>query len=150
MLTLEKYHGSGSRHTCPACGRKKKFTRYIDAETRRYVADHVGRCDRESACGYHFKPKQYFADNPHQQDRTGWGTEKLRKVKIRGSQLQGSIVTTGLERQSEGRIRTKKPDYIEPATLTRTLTDYTRNAFVQFLLGLFPFDPEDVWQAVND
>jgi len=26
--------------------------------------DHVGRCNRESNCGYHYSPKQFFADNP--------------------------------------------------------------------------------------
>lgn len=150
MLTLERYHGSRSRHTCPACGRKKKFTRYIDTENGRYLADHVGRCDRESACGYHYKPKQFLADNPQLQERTVWRSENLRKPKIGILQSQGSIVTNGLAHQSEGRFRMKKPDYIEPAELTRTLTDYARNSFVQFLLGLFPFDPEDVWQAVND
>ena len=57
---------------------------------------------------------------------------------------------SGLERNYEGRFSTKKPDFIESAVLLRTLTNYDRNGFVQFLLGLFPFDREDVWQAVKD
>jgi len=27
---LERYRGRGSRYTCPQCGRKQSFTRYID------------------------------------------------------------------------------------------------------------------------
>lgn len=136
MLELEKYHGSGSRHTCPACGRAKKFSRYVDSETGRHVADYVGRCDRESSCGYHLKPTEYFAENQT--------FENLRKP------TPGPKRETRLERNDERRFSTKKPDYIEPAILTRTLVNYERNSFVQFLLGLFPFDPDGVWQAVRD
>lgn len=60
---LEKYKGTASRHTCPACGKLKKFTRYIDTETGLALADHVGRCNREVECGYHYKPSNYFKDN---------------------------------------------------------------------------------------
>lgn len=38
---------------CPEC-QKKTFVKYIDNETREYIE--AGRCDRESKCGYHFKP----------------------------------------------------------------------------------------------
>ncbi len=61
--TLEKYKGKTTRHECPACHTKGKFTRYVD-EQGNYLADHVGRCDRESSCGYHYTPKQFFTDNP--------------------------------------------------------------------------------------
>lgn len=61
--TLEKYKGKTTRHECPACHTLGKFTRYVD-EQGNYLADHVGRCDRESSCGYHYTPKQFFIDNP--------------------------------------------------------------------------------------
>ena len=38
-FTLEKYRGIKSRYTCPQCGRKYVFTRYIDTETNQYIAD---------------------------------------------------------------------------------------------------------------
>ena len=60
---LQKYTGTASRHTCPACGRKRCFTRYID-ETGEPLAETVGRCDHESSCGYHYTPRQYFQDHP--------------------------------------------------------------------------------------
>ncbi len=62
--TLQKYAGIASRHQCPACGKSRVFSRYVNTETSEYLADHVGRCNREVECGYHYKPADYFADNP--------------------------------------------------------------------------------------
>lgn len=63
-FTLEPYKTPSSRYTCPSCGQKRKFSRYIEIETKQQLADDVGRCDREQSCGYHYTPKQYFLDNP--------------------------------------------------------------------------------------
>ena len=60
----------GSKLDCPACGRKKRFVPYIDTATGQPVNRTVGKCDRESNCGYHYTPKQYFADN--NQQRPAW------------------------------------------------------------------------------
>ncbi|MFO0323129.1 MAG: DUF6371 domain-containing protein [Bacteroidota bacterium] len=60
---LEKYNGLKSRFDCPQCNGKKTFTKYIDTETKEYLSDHVGRCNKIDKCEYHFKPKQFFADN---------------------------------------------------------------------------------------
>lgn len=59
-FTLQKYSGLQSRYTCPACGKAKKFTRYINSQTGEYLAEEVGKCERIDKCGYHFKPKQFF------------------------------------------------------------------------------------------
>jgi len=53
---LEPYNGMSTRYTCPACGTKKSFVRYMDLTTREYVGDDIGRCNREQHCGYHKKP----------------------------------------------------------------------------------------------
>jgi hypothetical protein len=34
---LEKYRGLSTRYTCPQCGRKYTFTRYIDTENNIYI-----------------------------------------------------------------------------------------------------------------
>ena len=69
-FTLEKYRGISTRYTCPQCGRKHTFTRYIDTENNnQYLSDNVGKCNRLDKCGYHYTPKQYFADNPHERDK---------------------------------------------------------------------------------
>lgn len=59
---LQPYAGIGSRYRCPLCQhRTKTFVRYIDTLTSQQVADDVGRCNREDKCGYHLKPRAYFA-----------------------------------------------------------------------------------------
>lgn len=59
----ERYGGTKTRHTCPACGGKRCFSLYIN-EAGEPLSEDVGRCDHESACGYHKTPKQYFAEHP--------------------------------------------------------------------------------------
>lgn len=61
--TLEPYNGNSSRYACPNCQQKHTFTRYIDSETKTHIADHVGKCDREDNCGYHYPPRVYFEKN---------------------------------------------------------------------------------------
>jgi len=63
-FSLEKYKGSKSRFVCPECGQKGKFTRYLDSQTGHYLAEEVGICSRRVNCGYHYPPKEYFADHP--------------------------------------------------------------------------------------
>lgn len=55
---LEKYTGKNSRHTCPSCGHKHVFSRFVDVTTGEYLADDVGRCNREERCGYQKSPKE--------------------------------------------------------------------------------------------
>lgn len=61
---LQKYKGQSTRHTCPQCGAKQSFTLYLDGNTHQPINQKVGKCNRESKCGYHYTPKQYFMDNP--------------------------------------------------------------------------------------
>lgn len=61
---LEPYKGMNTRYRCPSCQqRDKTFSLYIDTETGEHIHPSVGRCNRESNCGYHYTPKQYFQDN---------------------------------------------------------------------------------------
>ena len=61
---LQKYKGKDTRHDCPSCKAKLSFTQYLDGNTHKPIHDIVGKCNRESKCGYHYTPKQYFLDNP--------------------------------------------------------------------------------------
>jgi len=55
--------GSKNKYQCPACkDNDRTFTRYIDTETGKQLAEHVGRCDREGSCGYHLPPRDYLKD----------------------------------------------------------------------------------------
>lgn len=61
---LEPYKGMNTRYHCPSCQqRDKTFSLYIDTETGEHISPIVGRCNRESNCGHHYPPKQYFKDN---------------------------------------------------------------------------------------
>ncbi|WP_224483482.1 DUF6371 domain-containing protein [Robertkochia aurantiaca] len=58
---LEPYQRGGrNRFSCPNCKRKKSFTRYIRVDTREYIHETVGRCDKEKRCGYHRPPSEYY------------------------------------------------------------------------------------------
>lgn len=50
--TLDK---SSKKFNCPRCG-KKTFVKFIDTETNNYMEGSLGRCDRESNCGYFNAP----------------------------------------------------------------------------------------------
>ena len=81
---LEKYAGPNTKHICPQCGHKGVFTRYIDIDNRKYLADNVGRCDRESNCGYHHKPKDYLKKNNYP-DKIYKVEKRIRKIEERGN-----------------------------------------------------------------
>lgn len=108
---LEPYNGTKSRFTCPNCGAKQSFAKYIDSETKEYLSDYVGRCNREEKCGYHYKPKQYFDDNQI--------TEFKPQFKPQKPTIQ------------------KEPDFIEAGLFTQSLKAYDKNNFVSFLNTLF-------------
>ncbi len=67
---LQKYKGISTRHTCPQCGKEQSFTLYFDGNTHQPINNKVGKCNRESKCGYHYTPKQFFNDNPHLNETT--------------------------------------------------------------------------------
>jgi hypothetical protein len=50
--TLDK---SSKKFICLNCG-KKTLVKYIETETKNYLSDEFGRCDRETNCGYHKQP----------------------------------------------------------------------------------------------
>lgn len=61
---LEKYH-PGNKTTCPRCGHKACFVRYVDDQNTVAFPGHVGRCDHEQSCGYHYTSKDYFRGHPN-------------------------------------------------------------------------------------
>lgn len=52
---LEPYNGTKSRFTCPQCGKRGNFARYIDVDGN-YLGDDIGRCNSEVRCAYHKTP----------------------------------------------------------------------------------------------
>lgn len=115
-FTLEKYNGRRTRHTCPNCCKPGEFTRYFDTQTGNYLADHVGRCNREVNCGYQYTAKQYFADT---------------RISSKGNDPQQQQVVKPPERSL------KPIDTIPFKPFRDSLTKYVENHFVSYLQSLF-------------
>lgn len=72
---LEPYKGPSTRHVCPQCRKPRELARYLDTVTGELLPEHVGKCNRADACGYHYPPRDYFRDNgmrPTETDGTAW------------------------------------------------------------------------------
>lgn len=72
------YRGS-KKWKCPACGQKTAVV-YKDNESGELLPDHVSRCDRESNCGYHYSPKQYFSENGEQKMNTVQAVARVEHI----------------------------------------------------------------------
>lgn len=77
MLQLKRYNGR--KDICPSCG-QRSFTPYVDEDGNSLDAN-VGRCDRESKCGYHYTPKQFFAEHPDMSVEN-WRDSKPRHINL--------------------------------------------------------------------
>jgi hypothetical protein len=102
------------RYECPDCGKKKSFSRYIDTETAEQLNDKVGRCNRESGCGYHYSPKEYFIDNNIPQDENTFKSSKPRVI--------------------------QPINFIDREVFKKSLSGYGSNHLVTFLKSLFDDD----------
>lgn len=107
---LEKYH-TGSKTTCPKCERKACFTRYVDEENEISFPSHVGKCDHENSCGYHFTPKDYFKDNPQVTV-----SESLAKPKVQCV------------------MQNVPPSFIDAEIMLQSLKQYESNPLYTFLV----------------
>lgn len=114
---LEPYKGMITRYVCPQCNKGKTLSLYIDTETGEHLQPSVGRCNRESNCGYHYTPKQYFQDNNISFD-TPQPTAYKRPV-----------------------TPEQKPvSFIPVEILKASLKEHEANHFVKFLINLFGVD----------
>jgi len=112
---LEPYKGKTTRHNCPSCKEKGCFSHYIDIDKIMEFPDHVGRCNRENNCGYHFTPKQYFEQNPEKAEMTHDFPPRSQKV-----QQQKQVPVS----------------FIDMSIVSRSLTRYDQNKLFQFLTSV--------------
>lgn len=61
---LKVYHRAADKPTCPACGKKHRFSEYIDLRTGKPVGPGCGKCDRENHCRYRVTPSEYLRQHP--------------------------------------------------------------------------------------
>lgn len=113
---LEPYKGMKTRYRCPTCQqRDKTFSLYIDTKTGEHIHPSVGRCNRESNCGHHYTPKQYFQDN-----NISFDTPQPKTYKPRPVTPQPKTVS-----------------FIPVEVFKASLKAHETNHFVQFLINLF-------------
>lgn len=126
---LQPYRGVGSRHTCPACHKKRCFSRYIDTEKQISFPDDVGRCDHEQSCGYHLTPKEYFERNPqYKPQHSDWSAPSARRATL---------------------TEPPKPtSFIAVETVSQTLHGYDRNNLFLFLKS--KFGPDDAERMMSE
>lgn len=132
-FTLEKYRTPASRHTCPECGKRREFTRYVDTLGEVEFPAYVGKCNREMNCGYHYTPRQYFKDAGICFDR------------------QGNIQTGSADTPRRRAVSRPQPtaapmptaSHIDPAIFRRSLAGYERNNFAKFLRSKFGQETAD-------
>ena len=126
---LQPYKGVATRHTCPACHKKRCFSRYIDTEKQISFPDDVGRCDHEQNCGYHLTPKEYFERNPQSKPiHCDYTTQSAWRAK-----------------PTEQR---KPTSFIAAETVAQTLHGYEKNNLYLFLRS--KFGAEDAIRLMKD
>lgn len=121
--TLEPYQsGKPTRFDCPQCAptHRRTFSRYIDTETGEHLADHIGRCSRESNCAYHYTPKQHYEDiRTDTPDTVEVRTRSRPAYRPKTKQVDTSAIATAT---------------IPVALLKASRKEYARNSFVKYLL----------------
>jgi len=117
---LEPYKGMNTRYRCPApnCCKGKTFSLYVDTETGEHIHPSVGRCNRESNCGHHYTPKQYFQDNNILVDTPQPKANKPQPISP----------------------QTKPVSFVPIEVFKASLKAHETNHFVQFLINLFGVD----------
>jgi len=118
---LQPYTGRNSRYTCPACKKPHEFSRYVDIETGEQLADNVGMCNNKNKCGYHYPPKQYFADN--------------------------GIKPAAISHKPQKQTQARPVSYIDKTIFHQSLKGYDNNYLIKYLDRIF--DPDTVDLLIN-
>lgn len=122
---LAKYK-TGIKVSCPHCGKRKCFTPYVDEEGLVVFPSSVGICDHVNSCGYHYPPRQYFADHPEACPKD----EEASSAVSRPSHVK----SLNSIQQSEPSVPTS---FIEPAVMESSLSCYEINPLYIFLCRVF-------------
>lgn len=132
MYSLQKYAGPSSRHTCPACGRPRCFTYYVDEEGEPLDVT-VGKCDHDSSCHYHKTPADFFREHPERKPGPDWRYQKVDWLEAKKQRAKVLPVATW---------------FIPPEIVIKSVRQDRHSDFVTFLLTIL--DPIIVEDLVND
>lgn len=117
---LKPYKGRQSRTYCPQC-EQREFSPYIDTTTNELIHPTVGRCNRESNCGYHLTPSEWFKDHPT--DSFAHNGTKLHSFAVQPQQPPRPIDTLPMSCVEKSVAKTLTP---------KGLSDFTRWLALQF------------------
>lgn len=122
---LAKYK-TGIKVSCPHCGKQKCFTPYVDEEGKLIFPSSVGICDHINSCGYHYPPRQYFADHPEAcpEDEGSSNTLSLPSQVKASSSVQQPATNV-------------PPSFIDSAIMESSLSCYEINPLYIFLCSIF-------------
>ena len=123
--------------TCPQCGRKRCFVRYVDTQNQcQYLNDQVGRCDHEQSCGYHYKPSEYFRDHPWLSDGQSVAASQQQKQRQPPRQPELRELDFGLVTGSHSELSTFWQWLSrEAAPRLGATQDDVERVFHQYLIG---------------
>lgn len=128
--TLSKYEAGGrNRYTCPRCGQRKCFSRYVDTDTNEPLEYNVGKCDHVNSCGYHYTPSEFFQDHPSRKP-TGWQETPRPPKPLHAPPPPRPLCT------------------VDPAYVSRSQSP--RSQFVSWLTMRFPAKAEAIHKALCD
>ncbi|MDF2432155.1 MAG: hypothetical protein JWP44_1786 [Mucilaginibacter sp.] len=134
---LEPYTTPSSRYHCPECNnRGKTFSRYINSETGQHLADHAGRCNRVDNCGYHYKPRDYFRDNPSLSTGAWQPGKGFYPFKQPKGYAKRHSAPKPLNPPDDG----KASCFIHPTYVNRSLKRYEDNNLAQYFIKRFGLD----------
>jgi len=119
---LQKYK-PGTKTFCPECKKTRCFARYVDEKGVVEFPNHVGRCDHENSCGYHYTPKDYFHDNPDKAPKDWKGNDAYRYNKA-------EITRETKESQSV------EPSLIPYEIVKKSITRFDINPLYTYLCGV--------------
>lgn len=120
---------TSAKFECPECG-LKRFVRYIDNETKDFLPDQYGRCDR----GEHYHLNPY---------KDGYGKEH-RKRQNKGYKARSYSASSNLTPE-------ESPVYIPLEVLKETLKEYSSNNFLNNLQKnvTYPFEWADIQKLID-
>lgn len=140
-MNAYRYRLDNSRPTrlfiCPNC-EWREFKCYVDSELGEYLPEHVGRCNREHHCGYHYTPRHFFSETgqsyPESSQRRRKGTARTAESTATEPQLV-SVIPFDLFRDSLENTEARQGNNLIRYLFRRFHASITGDAVRRYFIG---------------